>query len=103
MAGAQLHQRVQQLCTALFCCTSGAHSCAATDQRCDIALPPCSTDALILLKVLVHHGVPLEQAAAKLPDMQAAMVAHFQANKQVCGVLLRNESKQACFTASLFP
>lgn len=50
-------------------------------------LPCHSTDALILLKVLVHHGVPLEQAAAKLPDMQAAMVAHFQANTQVGGGL----------------
>lgn len=47
---------------------------------------PCSTDALIVLKVLVHHGVPLEQAATKLPEMQAAMVAYFEANKQVLGV-----------------
>lgn len=90
----------------------GPTPCTATDQRFDIALLPCSTDALILLKVLVHHGVPLEQAAAKLPDLQAAMVAHFQANKQVRGVVLRKaakkrarqeskERKQACFSISV--
>ncbi|PRW57041.1 haloacid dehalogenase [Chlorella sorokiniana] len=55
------------------------------DTHIDVVKHHGSTDALILLKVLVHHGVPLEQAAARLPEMQAAMVAHFEANKQLAG------------------
>lgn len=42
--------------------------------------PGCSTDALILLKVLVHHGIPREQAEAQLPRLQAAMIEHFTQN-----------------------
>jgi hypothetical protein len=50
------------------------------------ALPPaCSTDALILLHVLVHHGVPLEEAVAKLPLLKQAMIDHFIANEQQAG------------------
>ena len=36
-----------------------------------------STDGLILLKVLEHHGVAPAEAAARLPELQRAMVDHF--------------------------
>lgn len=41
-----------------------------------------STDPLILLKVLDHHGVPAADATAGLPAMQEAMVSHFNAHKE---------------------
>ena len=44
-----------------------------------------STDALILLKVLTHHGVSQEEAAAKLPDLMAAMVEHYLSNAAQAG------------------
>lgn len=49
------------------------------------ACPGCSTDALILLKVLVHHGIPREQAEAQLPRLQAAMIEHFTKNASQVG------------------
>ncbi|EFN54995.1 hypothetical protein CHLNCDRAFT_134806 [Chlorella variabilis] len=55
------------------------------DTHIDVVKHHGSTDALILLHVLVHHGVPLEEAVAKLPQLKQAMVDHFLANKQQAG------------------
>ncbi|GMH46004.1 hypothetical protein BSKO_13968 [Bryopsis sp. KO-2023] len=37
-----------------------------------------STDPLIILAVLKHHGIPLEKAKARLSDLQASMIKFFQ-------------------------
>lgn len=42
------------------------------DTHIDVVKHHGSTDALILLKVLGHHGVPSEQAAARLPELKQA-------------------------------
>ena len=47
------------------------------DTDIDVVKHHGSTDALILLKVLMHHGIDRDEAAAALPALQAAMLAHF--------------------------
>ncbi|PSC72331.1 haloacid dehalogenase [Micractinium conductrix] len=55
------------------------------DTHIDVVKHHGSTDALILLKVLTHHGVSQEEAAAKLPDLMAAMVEHYLSNAAQAG------------------
>jgi hypothetical protein len=39
-----------------------------------------STDPLIIIMVLEHHGISREQALARLPEVEKVMVDHFLAN-----------------------
>ncbi|KAL4452286.1 hypothetical protein ABPG75_007948 [Micractinium tetrahymenae] len=55
------------------------------DTNIDVIKHHGSTDALILLKVLVHHGILREEAEAKLPQLQAAMIEHFTRNAAQAG------------------
>lgn len=47
------------------------------------------TDPLILLKVLQHHGVPLEQGMARLKECEAAMCDYFDAHSDKAQMGLR--------------
>lgn len=51
----------------------------------NLPLFDCSTDALILLKVLRHHGISLEDGVAKLPLLKQAMIDHFLAHSKQAG------------------
>lgn len=55
------------------------------DTNIDVVKHHGSTDALILLKVLVHHGISKEDAVARLPELQQAMIAHFVGNQGQAG------------------
>ena len=44
-----------------------------------------STDPLILVGVCVHHGIPAEEAMAKLDDMKQAMIDYFLTHKERAG------------------
>lgn len=51
------------------------------DTTIDVVPHHGSTDPLILVSVLKHHGVSEEQAMTSLPDMQNAMISHFLEHK----------------------
>eukprot|EP00887_Chlorella_sp_A99_P007702 scaffold20.g7702.t1 len=51
------------------------------DTSIDVVQHHGSTDPLILVKVLVHHGVPKSEAMERLPQLKQAMVEHYLANK----------------------
>ncbi|KXZ54465.1 hypothetical protein GPECTOR_4g530 [Gonium pectorale] len=48
------------------------------DTHIDVVHHHGSTDPLIIIKVLEHHGIQKEEAMARLPEIQAAMERYFQ-------------------------
>jgi len=55
------------------------------DTDIDVVQHHGSTDPLILVKVLVHHGISRQIAMSKLAQLTTAMVDHFHTNKARAG------------------
>eukprot|EP00882_Tetradesmus_deserticola_P012779 GHRQ01013544.1.p1 GENE.GHRQ01013544.1~~GHRQ01013544.1.p1 ORF type:complete len:200 (+),score=91.15 GHRQ01013544.1:56-655(+) len=71
------------------CFSAGFKEVFGLDTHIDIVPHHGGTDPLIVIKVLEHHGIPKAEAQAKLKQLEAAMLRHFQQHAERAGLGLQ--------------